>query len=144
MFFSDVMSPRSMSLCAVGGECRKFWEPRSVAHYDLIPPKFLDFRADDGTVLHGILFLPPNAANASPGSVPLIMNPYGGPQAQAVLNEWYGAFFLFQELMAKRGFATLVVDNRGMGAEDRSSPLRCVDTLAMWNSKTSSPPWTRL
>jgi len=113
--FSDVMTPASMSLCAVGGECRKFWEPRSVAHYDLIPPKFLDFRADDGTVLHGILFLPPNAANASPGSVPLIMNPYGGPQAQAVLNEWYGAFFLFQELMAKRGFATLVVDNRGMG-----------------------------
>jgi len=113
--FSDAMTPSSMSLCTVGGECRKFWESRSVARYDLVAPKFVDFHADDGTVLHGMLFLPPNAASAPPGSTPLIMNPYGGPQAQEVLNQWGGAFFLFHEFMAKRGFATLVVDNRGMG-----------------------------
>ncbi len=113
--FSAVLTPHIMSLCAAQGACKQVWSSRSVAAYDLIPPKFIDFKADDGTVLYGMLLMPPQAANASPGSVPLIMNPYGGPHAQDVANEWGGQHFLFNELMAKRGFATLIVDNRGMG-----------------------------
>ena len=58
-------------------------------------------------------------ANAAPASVPLIVNPYGGPlPTAAVRNEWGGGN-LFNELLAQHGFAVLEVDNRGMGGRGR-------------------------
>jgi dipeptidyl-peptidase-4 len=114
--FSALMMPPSLSVCAPGGECHKFWESRSLATYDLIAPKVVSFKANDGTTLYGTLLLPPNFEQAQPGTIPLIMNPYGGPQAQIVANQWGGTHFLFHEIMARRGFAVLTVDNRGMGA----------------------------
>ena len=114
--FSTLQTPPVMSFCSVGGSCSQFWGSNDLAKYHMVPPKFVDFKADDGTVLYGILWLPENAAKASPGSVPLIINPYGGPHAQDVTNAWRGAFGLFNQILLQRGFAVLTVDNRGMGA----------------------------
>jgi len=114
-FYSALIMPPVFSECATGGSCQKFWESRSVSAYNLIAPKFVDFKAEDGTVLHGELFLPPNAESASGGSIPLILNPYGGPHAQEVVNGWNGVFLLFDQILMGHNFATLVVDNRGMG-----------------------------
>ncbi len=117
--YSALLTPPSLSLCSVDGACRKFWESRSVAEYNLIAPKEVEFKADDGTVLYGLLLLPPSAANAPAHSLPLIMNPYGGPSGQVARNDWGGATFLFHQIMARRGFAILQVDNRGMGARGK-------------------------
>ena len=43
-------------------------------------PKFLEFKADDGTTLYGRLLLPPDAPAS--GKIPVIVNIYGGPAAQ--------------------------------------------------------------
>jgi dipeptidyl-peptidase-4 len=114
--FSTLQTAPLMSFCTVGGSCNQFWGSNDLKQYHITPPKFVDFKAEDGTALHGILWLPESAATAAPGSVPLILNPYGGPHAQDVSNAWRGAFGLFNQILLRHGFAVLTVDNRGMGA----------------------------
>jgi len=50
--------------------------------------------------------------------VPLIVNPYGGPGVQTVVDRWSDSL-LFDELLAQHGFAVLHADNRGMGMRGR-------------------------
>jgi dipeptidyl-peptidase-4 len=115
--FSGLLTPPRTSVCAPGGACFKLWESKGVAAYGLIEPRFVDFKADDGTQLQATLILPPGATPEH--KAPLIMNPYGGPQAQLVRNAWGGPNFLFDEILAKQGFAILVVDNRGMAGRGK-------------------------
>jgi dipeptidyl-peptidase-4 len=107
--FSSSNTPPRSSLCTVGGTCQVFWESRNVADYSLIDPKFLDFKADDGTILHGYVLLPPNAT----GKVPLIVDVYGGPAGQTVTRVWGGTTGLFHQYLLTQGFAIFSVDNRG-------------------------------
>ena len=80
--FGAERSP-SISLCAVGGACSPVWQARDeIAEYGLREPKYLEFKADDGTTLYGRLLLPPDASAS--GKIPLIVNIYGGPAGQMV------------------------------------------------------------
>ena len=115
--FSAILTPPRMSLCSGGGPCQKFWDSRAVNDVGLIAPKFLEFKADDGTTLYGQLLLPPGGATG--GKIPLIVNVYGGPAAQLVHNQWGGTAALFHQLLARQGFAVFSVDNRGTPARDR-------------------------
>ncbi|HVH86327.1 MAG TPA: alpha/beta fold hydrolase, partial [Terriglobales bacterium] len=111
--YSALMTPPRISVCSVSGSCNVFWSSRPLTSFDLIKPQFVDFTADDGTVLHGELFLPAGASAQQ--KVPLLMNPYGGPEAQQVQDHWGAANFFFDEILAHDGIAVLRVDNRGMG-----------------------------
>jgi dipeptidyl-peptidase-4 len=44
---------------------------------------------------------------------PVLLYVYGGPGVQLVRNEWGGKYFLWQELMAQKGFISFALDNRG-------------------------------
>ena len=113
MYMGPAASP-TLSLCAVGGECHPVWKAQDeIAEYGLRAPKYLDFKADDGTVLHGRLLLPPDAGASK---VPLIVNIYGGPAAQMVTK---GVPSAFDEILARKGFAIFAVDNRGTPGRDR-------------------------
>lgn len=114
--YSAILAPPSLSICTPGGSCKKVWDSRSVDDFSLIPPKFLDFHADDGTKLYGELIMPEETGMA--GKIPLIVYIYGGPAAQTVRNQWMG-HDLFHEILAKKGFAIFTVDNRGTPARDR-------------------------
>jgi len=113
-FMSPTAALRS-EVCAVGGACFPVWKARNeIAEYGLRAPKFLEFKAEDGTTLYGRLLLPPNApAN---GKIPLIVNIYGGPAAQMVLKEPTNPF---DEILARQGFAIFAVDNRGTPGRER-------------------------
>jgi dipeptidyl-peptidase-4 len=119
--FSDLMTPPRMSICSTSGNCKTVWHSRSVDDYGLTEPAFLEFKADDGTILYGELLLPAESTSAS--KVPLIVNIYGGPGAQLVtdswIEDWQGSFGLFHQLLAQRGFAIFTVDNRGTPARNR-------------------------
>jgi len=115
--FSAMLTPPKLSLCTAAAMCRDIWDSRSVNDFELIPPKLLDFKADDGTTLYGELLLPP--AGSSGDRIPLVVYIYGGPAAQVVKNAWGGTTFLFHELLAKNGFAVFSVDNRGTPNRDR-------------------------
>ena len=108
---SNTLQQPRVSVCTAGGSCQKIWEGRSLTGYDLIAPKYLDFKADDGTPLHGDLLLPPNP-DSSP-KTPLIVFIYGGPAGQTVEKAWGGTTALFHQMLAKEGFAIFSLDNRG-------------------------------
>ena len=109
------MLHRSISLCAVGGDCNPVWKAHDeINEYGLRAPKQLEFKADDGTTLYGRLLLPPEAPAS--GKIPLIVNIYGGPAAQMVRKDAPSAF---DEILARKGFAIFAVDNRGTPGRDR-------------------------
>jgi dipeptidyl-peptidase-4 len=111
--YSALTTPPSLSVCDLAGKCNAFWSARDVKEYALLVPQFVDVKAEDGTVLHGVLLMPNEGAAVAKGKVPLINNPYGGPGVQTIWDSW-NAVDLFDQYMAKRGYAILKVDNRGM------------------------------
>src|SRR6266481_3452983 len=135
--YSNTLQPPRISLCAANGSCQKIWEGHSVAEYNLIAPKSLEFKADDGTVLYGYLILPRNTDTTQ--KIPLIVNIYGGPAGQTVQDAWGGTTALFHQLLANEGFAIFSVDNRGTPNRGRkfsaatrlqSGPVELKDQLA--------------
>ena len=110
---STTLTPPRISVCAPGGPCQKIWQGRSVAAYDPIAPKPLEFKAEDGTVLYGYLILPRHADASQKIPIPLIVHIYGGPVEQLVQDAWGGTTALFHQILANEGFAIFSVDNRG-------------------------------
>lgn len=116
--FSAVMTPPQLAFCGLGApdKCDVFWKSKAIDAYKLRPPEFVDFKAEDGTVLHGLIYLPPPESSRK---APLLNNPYGGPHGQVVRNQWGRTDFFFNELLARDGIAVLQVDNRGMGSRGK-------------------------
>ncbi|MGH9500059.1 MAG: S9 family peptidase [Terriglobales bacterium] len=119
--FSALMTPPRLSVCSSRGVCNPVWGSRSIDAYGLTPPKFLEFKANDGTTLYGELLLPPDPS--AEGKIPLIVNVYGGPADQLVKNKWIedwsGSSGLFHQILSREGFAIFTVDNRGTPARNR-------------------------
>ncbi len=114
------MQPPAFSLCKAAGKCSVFWTTQALEPYQLRTPKQLEVKAHDGTTLYATLLMPEllEPAEAFTASVPLIVNPYGGPGSPGVVNRWNDNL-LFDELLVQRGFAVLHTDNRGMGGRGR-------------------------
>jgi dipeptidyl-peptidase-4 len=110
------VDPPTLRLCESAGECNVFWQTRALEPYHLRAPEQLEVKANDGTTLYATLLLP-ESTNAA--SVPLIVNPYGGPGVQSLVNAW-GGDLLFDEVLAQHGFAVLHADNRGMAGRGRA------------------------
>ena len=119
--FSALMTPPRLSACDSAAPANLVWDSRNIDAYGLTPPKFLDFKANDGTTLYGQLLLPPN--DSATGKIPLIVNIYGGPAAQLVqdtwIENWSGSSGLFHQILSREGFAIFTVDNRGTPARNR-------------------------
>ena len=81
------------------------------------PRELLEAKASDGTTLYATILLPEGKIDAA--SVPLIVNPYGGPAVMTIQNKWGGDGFLFDTLLTQHGFAVLHADNRGMAGRGR-------------------------
>jgi dipeptidyl-peptidase-4 len=119
-FFADVVSstttPPAVMMCRHQTECETIWKaPLDVL---LTPPLAVESKAADGaTTLYGQLMLPPG--KTATASVPLIVNPYGGPHVQTVTGKWAARARLFDEVLLQSGFAVLHVDNRGMAGRGR-------------------------
>jgi dipeptidyl-peptidase-4 len=120
-FFADqvssVTTPPVVNLCRQQTDCQTIWKAPPLERA-LTPPLAVEWKAADGvTTLYGRLLLPPDKTAAA--SVPLIVNPYGGPAVQAVRGKWDGRQRLFDQVLVQDGFAVLHVDNRGMGGRGR-------------------------
>jgi dipeptidyl-peptidase-4 len=102
---------------ALAPDCRVFWQTRALDAYTVKAPEQLEIKAHDGTTLYATLLMPSGSTN--PATVPLIVNPYGGPHAQEVVNQWKDNL-LFDNVLAQHGFAVLRADNRGMGYRSRA------------------------
>ncbi|MCK0069779.1 S9 family peptidase [Kordiimonas laminariae] len=70
---------------------------------------FGTIKASDGSDLYYRLYLPPSMEEGK--KYPAIMAPYGGPHGQSVRKTWS---VNFNEILARKGFVVMVLDNRGM------------------------------
>lgn len=113
--FVGPLSSEQIALCTLGAACVPVWKAHDeVAEYRLRAPKYLEFKAGDGTILYGRLLLPENVP--SDGKIPVIVNIYGGPAAQMVLKDLENPF---DDILSRQGFAIFAVDNRGTPGRDR-------------------------
>ena len=120
--FSTRMAAPELSLHSSTGESKEIWATRALESYHLRAPEQLEVKSEDGTTLYATLMLPEGAT--TPASVPVIVNPYGGPGVQTVINRWgenaWADNLPFDTLLAQHGFAVLRADNRGMGNRGRA------------------------
>ncbi|HTW47061.1 MAG TPA: alpha/beta fold hydrolase [Acidobacteriaceae bacterium] len=122
--YSSEMVPPTVATCSGSGQCKPFWFSKPLEGHRLIAPEPLELTAaDNTTTLYGTLLLPPGKNSAH--SVPLIVNPYGGPDVGTARDEWGDKLFFFDQLLAEHGFAVLHVDNRGMGGRGRDFEQVC-------------------
>jgi dipeptidyl-peptidase-4 len=144
---STPLTPPELRVCKTGGECRVFWSNRGLEPYKLRAPEKLQVKAKDGSILYATLLLPANQTAAA--SVPLIVNPYGGPGPGTVADKWGGDNLLFDELLAQHGFAVLHADNRGTGNRGRDfaqaayhnfGPVQLEDQLAVVDAALAQYP----
>jgi dipeptidyl-peptidase-4 len=133
-------------LCQAADKCNVFWSTRALDAYHLRAPQQLEVKAHDGTTLYATLLLPEGVTIEA--SVPLIVNPYGGPAAQTVANSWDDGL-LFDELLAQHGFAVLHTDNRGTGMRGREfaqaayhnfGPVQLEDQLTVMDAALAQYP----
>ena len=143
--FSSHLTPPAEQLCAAD-KCSVFWQSKSVESFHLRAPQTLTVRAADGTTLYATLLLPEGATAAA--SVPLILNPYGGPGSQTVTDGWQSNLF-FDTVLAQHGFAVLHADNRGMGNRGRTfqqaayhdfGPVQLQDQLTVLDAVLAQNP----
>ena len=127
--YSTAATPPEGRVCPVGAQsaCNGFWHSNPVPPAAGVSRSIVTFTAADGqTKLYATLTMP--AGNSAPASVPLILNPYGGPlQTPSVTDSW--ASPLFDELVAQHGFAVLNVDNRGGGGRGREFQQVALDNF---------------
>lgn len=143
---STRMDPPTMRLCHAAEKCIVFWTTRALEAYHLHAPEQLEVKAHDGTTLYATLLLPDGATN--PATIPLIVNPYGGPGPQTVQNRWNDSL-LFDELLSQHGFAVLHTDNRGTGMRGRDfaqaayrnfGPVQLEDQLTVMDAALAQYP----
>jgi dipeptidyl-peptidase-4 len=115
-FTSRVQPPR-VALYRIDGTFRAYLlENRLDEHHPDAPylrtnstPEFGTLTAADGQTLHYRLFKP---ADFDPGRRhPAILDVYGGPGVQRVLDNWSGASFT--QILTRAGYVVLQLDNRG-------------------------------
>lgn len=124
-YFLDANSSYSrfpaVALCTTGdAECKQLDRYTPPAGFHKPEEKPLSLRASDGTVLYGTLVLP---ASTAPASVPVIVNPYGGPAVRDASDEWSNGEF--DRVLTAHGFAVIHADNRGMAGRGRAFEQQC-------------------
>jgi dipeptidyl-peptidase-4 len=112
--YSNAATPPSQRLYRVDGSLLAALNENQVpqlADYGLSPVEFLTIRSSDGVPLNAMMIKPPDFAPSR--KYPVIVYTYGGPGVQIVLNGWGGSSFLWNELMAQKGYIIFALDNRG-------------------------------
>ena len=115
--FSSHLQPPSVALRAVDGSL-KAWllenrldasHPSALYIEDDSVPEFATLQADDGQAVYYRLMKP---AHFDPAKrYPAIVEVYGGPGVQSVLDKWYGNSFA--QILTRAGYVVFQLDNRG-------------------------------
>lgn len=111
--WSDLTTPPQVRVHeADGGEVRLVHQSTipQLAQLRTVKPEFLQVKTRDGFVMEAILYRPASASASR--KVPVMQFTYGGPYAPRVANRWGGTTQMYYQLLAERGIAVWVCDNR--------------------------------
>ena len=112
--YSNAMTPPRQDLYRMDGTRAAALNSNKVADlaaYHLSPVQFLTVAASDGTKLEAELIRPRDFKEKK--KYPVLIDVYGGPQDQHVQNAWGYSDFLWDEMMAEKGYVIFALDNRG-------------------------------
>jgi dipeptidyl-peptidase 4 len=112
--YSNAMTPPRQDLYRIDGSRAAVInkdEVPDLGPYHLSPVEFLTVPADDGTKLDAELIRPRDFDATK--KYPVLIDVYGGPQEQKVRDNWGYSEFLWDEMMAEKGYAVFSLDNRG-------------------------------
>lgn len=119
--YSTPQNPRTVQLIETktGKTVTLLQAPNPVSAYQLGQMNIFTIKANDGTDLYCRLFKPVNFDSTK--KYPVIVNWYGGPHAQMILNSWNGgAGDYWSQYMAERGYLVFTVDTRGSSNRGRA------------------------
>lgn len=114
-----------------------------------MPHAFLDLKAEDASILNGVLFEPAQRAAHKDKKFPVIAYVYGGPTGHLVTKGWGRGVFMTR-YWTQRGFGVFFVDGRGMGARDRDfarahfhrfGDVEVKDLFDATRQMTAQTPW---
>ena len=123
--YSNINTPPVTTLCDANGKTLKMLIDNAelkqkLASLNLGERKFFTFKTQDGVELNGFMVLP---ANFSPSKkYPVVMNQYGGPGSQSVVDSWNAGNMggtLYEQYLCQQGFICVCVDGRGTGGRGR-------------------------
>jgi dipeptidyl-peptidase-4 len=119
--WSDVNTPHQARLHrADGTEVRLIDanEVQPLKEYKLSKPEFVQVKTRDGFTLEAMLIKPVGFDPSR--KYPVYQHTYAGPHAPQVRNSWGGTTMMYHHLLAQRGIAVWICDNRsasGKGAQ---------------------------
>lgn len=87
---------------------------KTMKDYNFSKKEFFTFKTSEGVELNGWKILPPGFDPAK--KYPVLMDVYGGPGSQTVLNQYSPFDFTWYQMLAQKGYIIASVDNRGTGA----------------------------
>jgi dipeptidyl-peptidase-4 len=117
--FSDANTPPVYTVYKPNGKVVRTIEDNQalknlMAEYNFSKKEFFKFTTSEGVELNGWKILPPNF---DPGmKYPVLMDVYGGPGSQTVLNVYRPGDYTWYQMLAQKGYIIASVDNRGTGA----------------------------
>ena len=121
--YSNSSHPDEFSLYKANGKKLKTITPSAkelLAPWQLEPPEFHFFKADDGLELPIMMFKPFRYDAAKTKSYPALIYIYGGPGAQQVRDQWSTRRALFFNLLNREGFFHFVVEVRAGLAKNKA------------------------
>lgn len=123
--WSDASTPPQVRLHAANGAEERVLDANPVpalAQYGFVAPEFVRVPARDGFVMDAMLIKP---ANFDPHRrYPVFQWTYAGPHSPQVANRW-GRDMMFFQLLAQRGIAVWVCDNRTASGQGAQSAWPC-------------------
>jgi dipeptidyl-peptidase-4 len=119
--WSDVNTPPQARLFTSDGALKRAIDESPVpvlAQYKLGKPEFVHVKTRDGFVMEAMMIKPPDFDPAK--KYPVWSFTYSGPHAQQVRNTWGGPAYMWNQLLAEKGYIIWICDNRtasGKGVE---------------------------
>jgi dipeptidyl aminopeptidase/acylaminoacyl peptidase len=127
--FSQWDLPGELRAVRVCSRCRGLQFPRTITattpeaftKISWTEPKFLEIPSRDGKKIPAKIYLPPGHNPRSRTKYPMVIFVHGAGYLQNVINGWnnYYREFMFNDLLAKRGYVVLDIDYRGSAGYGR-------------------------
>ena len=112
-YYSNITRPTKVLIHTVDGSPYLMLDENKapILEYNILTPEIFTFNDNDGNIFYGQMIKPVNFDNTK--KYPLILYVYGGPGSQSVRDVWGGSRYLFNQILANKGYVIFTMDNRG-------------------------------